>query len=185
MTKTFSAIFENGVFRPVEPVDFPEHCQVWVDVRSVELANVVASADEADAAVLMPQRVRLVGKLAGLSADSRTFDLVLDDGQQIAGALVAGDVSGMASLINQRVLVLGAAIYRISGDLLRIDADEVGLTSDEGEFFSAIPRPIRVCVDLDEVVREQHQKRGVSAIIGQWPGDETDEEVAAALKELS
>jgi hypothetical protein len=25
----------------------------------------------------------------------------------------------------------------------------------------------------------------VSAIIGQWPGNETDDEVAAALKELS
>ena len=36
MIKTFSAIFENGVFRPVEPVDFPEHCQVRLDVRSVE-----------------------------------------------------------------------------------------------------------------------------------------------------
>lgn len=46
MTKTFSAIFENGVFRPVEPVDFPEHCQVRVQVQSVEAANDGASLDE-------------------------------------------------------------------------------------------------------------------------------------------
>ena len=46
MTKTFSAIFENGVFRPVEPVDFPEHCQVQVEVRSVRPSNDDASLDD-------------------------------------------------------------------------------------------------------------------------------------------
>jgi predicted DNA-binding antitoxin AbrB/MazE fold protein len=46
MTKTFSAIFENGVFRPVEPVDFPEHCQVCFEVRSIEPAADDASLDE-------------------------------------------------------------------------------------------------------------------------------------------
>jgi predicted DNA-binding antitoxin AbrB/MazE fold protein len=46
MTKTFSAIFENGVFRPVEPVDFPERCQVRVEVQSVEAAQEEASLDE-------------------------------------------------------------------------------------------------------------------------------------------
>ena len=183
MTKTFSAIFENGVFRPVEPVDFPEHCQVQVDVRSIQSADVAAHDIEAKAAV--PQRVRLVGKLAGFSAGTRTFDLVLDDGRQIAGALVAGEMSGIARLIDQRVLVLGMAIYRPAGDLVRIDADEVGLASDESDFFSAVPRTAGERFDLDEVLSEQCHKRGVSAIIGQWPGDETDDEVAAALKELS
>jgi predicted DNA-binding antitoxin AbrB/MazE fold protein len=185
MTKTFSAIFENGVFRPVEPVDFPEHCQVRIAVRSVEPANVVARDNEAEAAVPVPQRVRLVGKLAGFSAGTRTFDLVLDDGREVAGALVGGEVSGIARLIDQRVFVLGVAIYRPSGDLTRIDADEVGVASDESDFFSTIPRPTAERFDLDEVLSEQCHKRGVSAIIGQWPGNETDDEVAAALKELS
>lgn len=46
MTKTFSAIFEKGVFRPVEPVDFPEHCQVRVEVQAVEAVTDEASLDE-------------------------------------------------------------------------------------------------------------------------------------------
>lgn len=46
MTKTFSAIFENGVFRPVEPVDFPDRCQVRVEVRSVETATDDTSLDD-------------------------------------------------------------------------------------------------------------------------------------------
>ena len=46
MTKTFSAIFENGVFRPVEPVDLPERCQVRVEVQTVENQNDAASLDD-------------------------------------------------------------------------------------------------------------------------------------------
>ena len=30
---TIHAVYENGVFRPVEPVDLPEHCEVEVEVR--------------------------------------------------------------------------------------------------------------------------------------------------------
>lgn len=63
MTKTFSAIFEDGVFRPVEPVDFPEHCQVRVEVRSVEPPNGGASRDEAHAILPIAQRVH--ARLAG------------------------------------------------------------------------------------------------------------------------
>jgi predicted DNA-binding antitoxin AbrB/MazE fold protein len=33
MTSTVHAIFENGVFRPVEPVDLPEKTPVELEVR--------------------------------------------------------------------------------------------------------------------------------------------------------
>ena len=36
MTTTFQAIYENGVFRPTQPVDLPEPCNVEVEVRTVE-----------------------------------------------------------------------------------------------------------------------------------------------------
>ncbi len=35
MTRTIHAIFENGVFRPTEPVDLPDRCQVEFEVRAV------------------------------------------------------------------------------------------------------------------------------------------------------
>ncbi|HVA44866.1 MAG TPA: antitoxin family protein [Pirellulales bacterium] len=184
MMKTFSAIFENGVFRPVEPVDFPEHCQVRVDVRSVEPTG-ESSRDEVSANTPMPQRVRLVGRLAMIPAGTHAFDLVLDDGRQAGVELVAGDTAVVSRLIGERVLVLGTAMYGPSGNLLRIDADEVNLSGDDGRFFSAAPRLARERLDVDEVLHEQRHKRGVSAILGQWPGDESDDEIAAALKELS
>ncbi len=36
-----------------------------------------------------------------------------------------------------------------------------------------------------EFRKPQGPKSGLAAIIGKWPGDETDEEVDAALRELS
>jgi predicted DNA-binding antitoxin AbrB/MazE fold protein len=33
MTKLIHAIYENGVFRPVEPVDLPEHTAVEIELR--------------------------------------------------------------------------------------------------------------------------------------------------------
>ena len=41
MTSTVHAIYENGVFRPVEPVDLPERTSVEFDLRvSVQEADV-------------------------------------------------------------------------------------------------------------------------------------------------
>ena len=34
--KPIHAIYENGVFRPTEPVDLPEHTEVRVEPRTVE-----------------------------------------------------------------------------------------------------------------------------------------------------
>jgi predicted DNA-binding antitoxin AbrB/MazE fold protein len=33
MTKTIHAIYENGVFRPIDPVDLPEHTAVEMELR--------------------------------------------------------------------------------------------------------------------------------------------------------
>jgi hypothetical protein len=99
--------------------------------------------------------------------------------------LLEGDIESIGPLLNQRVLVLGKAVYRASGRPLRIDAVAVTQTTDEGHFFSSIPKPVRQPFDLRETVRDQQHKLGVAAIIGKWPGDETDEEIRHALKELS
>jgi predicted DNA-binding antitoxin AbrB/MazE fold protein len=33
MTSTVHAVYENGVFRPVEPVDLPDHTRVELELR--------------------------------------------------------------------------------------------------------------------------------------------------------
>jgi predicted DNA-binding antitoxin AbrB/MazE fold protein len=36
MTRTFHAVYENGVLRPTEKVDLPDYCEVEVEVRQVK-----------------------------------------------------------------------------------------------------------------------------------------------------
>ena len=130
-----------------------------------------------------PQRVRIVGTLRTLQPDTRSFGVVLDDGREIQGVLA--DTESIAPLLNQRVLALGTAVCRPSGQLLRVDAESVTASGDTGSFFSTIPKPHRKIFDLSETIREQQHKGGIAAIFGRWPGDETDEQVEAALRELS
>ncbi len=33
LSKTIQAVYENGVFRPIEPLDLPEHTEVEFDLR--------------------------------------------------------------------------------------------------------------------------------------------------------
>lgn len=43
---TIRAVYENGVFRPTEKVEFPDRCEVEIDVRQVQDAPKVPSLDE-------------------------------------------------------------------------------------------------------------------------------------------
>ena len=79
----------------------------------------------------------------------------------------------------------GKAVYRPSGRLLRIDASEMRLAGDNERFFSKVPAPRHVEVDVRSLARPNSQKNGIAAIFGKWPGDETDEQIEAALREIS
>jgi len=46
MPKTIHAIYENGVFRPTEKVDLPEHCSVEVEVRQIVKESPEPSLDD-------------------------------------------------------------------------------------------------------------------------------------------
>jgi hypothetical protein len=131
-----------------------------------------------------PQQIRIVGRLDMIRKSTNSFAIKLKDGQELRGVLTEGEIAKVAELFGQEVLVFGKAIYRSSGKLLRIDAEEFVQAGKRDEFFSTVPKPKRSRYDLREALREQQHKEGVAAIFGKWPGDETDEEVAAALKEL-
>jgi predicted DNA-binding antitoxin AbrB/MazE fold protein len=40
------AIYENGVFRPVEPVSLPERCEVEVEIRAMKTETQEPSLDD-------------------------------------------------------------------------------------------------------------------------------------------
>jgi hypothetical protein len=129
-----------------------------------------------------PRQVRVVGKLDMVRHSTRSFGLVLDGGEEIRGVLIEGTSEVLQSYFGKDITVLGKAIYRPSGTLLRLDASEILPTADGRRAFSKIPpsqtqprRPER---------RLQTPKAGVASLFGTWPGEETDRDLLKALEEV-
>ena len=76
-------------------------------------------------------------------------------------------------------------MYRPDGQLLRLDADLIEAGANESAFWSRVPRANGRKLDPNEILQPQTPTSGIANIIGKWPGDETDEEIERALKELS
>jgi hypothetical protein len=158
---------------------YSEDCPATVD------AELISAARELKDKTPRPQRVRISGILDMIRASTLGFALRLADGQEIRGVLLRGDASVLLRHFQKEVVVLGTAIFRPSGRPLRIDAEEIAEASESDAFFSKMLKPSRGKLDVKEVIRSQQHKRGLAGIMGQWPGDETDEQVRRALAELS
>jgi hypothetical protein len=146
---------------------------------------ILKSAERLYANTPSPRRIRLVGTLDMVRASNQTFGLKLEDGEEVRGVLREGSIEEMASLLNKRVLVLGKSIYRPSGRVLRLDTDEFRAATEQDDFFSRLPEPPRRKLDMKTILRDQEHKKSIRAIFGKWPGDETDEQIEQAMKELS
>lgn len=46
MTHMIHAIYENGVFRPIDPVELPDRCEVEVEIRQVKAGSNVPTLDD-------------------------------------------------------------------------------------------------------------------------------------------
>ena len=134
----------------------------------------------------VPHQVRIVGMLDMIRASTQGFALKLDDGSEISGIYANENIADLQPLFRQRVVVNGALIYRPSGRPLRIDATHIRLSaSPESAFWSQLPTPVQVIDNVRQLHQPQSRKSGVSAVIGRWPSDESDEKIAAELLRIS
>jgi hypothetical protein len=128
-----------------------------------------------------PRQIRVVGKLDMVRHSTRQFGLLLSDGQEVRGFLNDGDPELLQQYFGKEITIFGKAVYRPSGSLLRIDAQEIVDTIEGRSAFSSVP-PALTHSPLDRKI--QPARNGVSAFFGTWPGEETDEELLAVLGEL-
>jgi hypothetical protein len=132
------------------------------------------------------QQAMVSGKLDLLRHSSRGFELHLDSGETVRGAVDdRTDFQALGPLIGCNVLATGRTTFRPSGQVLRLEADSVSLADTGASIWSTMPRPLISALDTRDLHRSQGPRSGVAAIIGQWPGDETDEEFASAVNALS
>jgi hypothetical protein len=130
------------------------------------------------------RRVRMVGTLGVVRASNQTFALMLGSGEQVRGVLVQGRIGDLASLLNKQVLTFGRSVFRPSGRLLRLEVNEYRLASEADQFFAKVPAPMGGTRRQPTPREREWAAEGLRAVIGKWPGEETEEQIAAALKEL-
>lgn len=152
-----------------------------IDRRGIEAIRSLRSRTPQD------RRVLVAGKLETIRHSDRAFTLVLPSGEVLRGVAIEPiDPSELASLFGQSTLVSGYAKFRPSGSLLRIEAERLEPASENDvAVFAAPPAPLFQALEPRDLRRSQDSRSGVAAIFGKWPGDETDEQVEAALAELS
>lgn len=133
----------------------------------------------------MPQRVRLVGTLDGLEASTQRFSLLLDAGERVLGVYPEELSDQLKELWRKRVLVLGTSVFRASGNLLRVEAESIDDGANASSLFSAPPTAGNTRLDSSRLRKSQGVRSGMAAIMGCWPGDETDQEIEEALEQVS
>jgi hypothetical protein len=174
-------LFAKGIFREMEVGSRRHQNGATPRVNSAVLDSAESFYRNTPGA----RRIKLCGLLDMLRVSTQGFSIRLQSGEEAPGVLLRGDVCDLQGLLNRRVAVYGRAVYRPSGRLLRIDADEIVPATDKDQFFTRIPPGTRPDGNLKQRIKEQASRRGIAAIIGKWPGDETDEQVQEALNRLS
>ena len=154
-------------------IDLPDSVDSPFDI------SVATSAQNLSDQTPSPRQVRIVGKLDMVRHSTRAFELLLSNGETVRGVLVDGTPEVLQKHFGHEITILGKAVYRASGSLLRLDASEI-LTSTEGKnVFSTVPLPFSSPRRID--AKYQTAKSGVAAFFGIWPGQETDDELLAAV----
>jgi hypothetical protein len=148
------------------------------DGKALELDASTARAFQSLAdATPRAQVTRIAGVLDSLTMSGKTFLLRLDDGSSLRGLAGSVSLDQLKVLLGSRVVVEGTVAFRSSGRAQRIEIDYVAPAEGRDIVWAAAPRgdvgPIPVA-DGD-----------LASLFGQWPGEESDAELFAALEEMS
>ena len=175
--RRFERILSSG-FTSIE-VTNGDHPPVVIDSDSI------AAVDRLIHSTPPPQRARVSGTLETIRHSDRMFTLLLESGKSVKGIANELAAKQLAEQFGQSVVVAGTAVFRASGALLRIEADSIEPAGSDAAVWARVPTPLFRIMDTVSLREPQGPRSGVNAVIGQWPGDESDEEIATALRELS
>ena len=148
--------------------------------RSIEFGeNEISSFQKLASETPAPSVHRLVGTLDSLTISTLAAIVKLDDGLALKGSI------GLSVNLEQTKLLLGAEVvlegvvgFRPSSRPQRIEIDYIAAASARDQIWKRSPKGDRG-TQLDLPTDD------LSAHFGQWPGEEDDEQVFAALREMA
>jgi hypothetical protein len=124
---------------------------------------------------------RVSGILDTLTVSTRTMALRLADGSVLRGFAGAIPVDRLKHLLGAAVVLEGSVTFRPSGAALRIEVESAFPATSGDVIWARLPRDEPTTLRA----RPSSSSPNLDEFFGSWPGDETDDELAAALRELS
>lgn len=129
-----------------------------------------------------PSRVtRVRGVLDTLTVSTKSLVLRLEDGRQLRGFATDVAIETLKALHGKDAVLEGHVTFRPSGEALRIQVESAFPASPGDVLWAALPK----AEPLGSRGRAAGSLTGLDAFFGKWPGDETDEQLAKALREIS
>jgi hypothetical protein len=129
------------------------------------------------------QRARVCGKLDMIRDSDSVFEILLEPDTIVRGVWMGQSMDALQAMWREKVLLEGLAVYKPSGGLLRIEADAVRPASKADELFQRIPAPLGGKGGRLDFRQEQSAQTGANALLGRWPGEETEEQLLLACRE--
>lgn len=129
------------------------------------------------------QRARVCGKLDMIRDSDNVFEILLEPDITVRGVWTGESMDPLHEAWPGKVLLEGVAVYKPSGDLLRIEADAVRPASKADELFGRIPAPLGGRSNRLDFRLPQSSGQGADALLGRWPGEETEEQLLLACRE--
>ena len=130
------------------------------------------------------QAVRVAGFFDTITASKSNIVIRLQDDKYIPARLKEMHHDLLRELWNSRVVISGIAKYRPSGGIRIIDVKHIGPMGIGDSLFERVPISLPTRTSPVVTLVPQDQKKGVSGFFGTWPGDESEEELLASLKEI-
>jgi hypothetical protein len=176
---SYSRVLNKGIGRiQLIDVDLPGSTQID--------DGIVKSAAELVAVTPPVRRIRVTGRLDLMGASQGILKIHLQRGAVVTALWFGTEpVEKLKEFFSRDVTVEGEGVFRPSGSLLRIDADAVAPASKQDEFFRQLPHAVAERDNVNQARLRVGEKSAYPQILGSIPGEESDEDFAMAVEEMS
>jgi len=130
-----------------------------------------------------PSRARITGTLDLMQYSKDLIQVQTQQGSTRAILTSHITFEEVSKYFGQKVTLEGIANFKPSGKISAIEVEKVRLATEEDEWFTQEPSPIKEQLDFKELrAKQEYKGTKLDNVIGEWPGDETIEELLEMRK---
>lgn len=130
-----------------------------------------------------PKRVMVVGKLDLLEHSRSRVKVLLSDGGTATGFLTEELREGnVKDYWGKELALTGTAYFRPNGKLAHLLIDQVSASKPGDDLFRVVPKAETVDQQIERQIKEGKRQDHPRRLVGQWPGEETYEELHKLLR---